>query len=203
MKVVSTYQSYDHRLKEIIIENKNPKLFPDINIPRTTIQGWMSKGIKNVVSPFEDKEVKTKLAKYQELENKCSSLETKLKLIKEMISVFGWKADWNRLPGFEEKQTLIQKIKEATKKIKLTECLELLGLSKSRYYYWLIKEKGCALDDYSSCPKTKPSQIRAKEVSKIKEMATLRSIHILQLAHYHFMQKKSELYLLLQQPGES
>ena len=96
----------------------------------------------------------SKLVKYQDLENKYNTLEIKLTLLKEMISAFGWKADWSRLPGSEEKQTLLQKIKESTQKIKLTECLELLGLSKSRYYYWLIKEKGCALDDYSSCPST-------------------------------------------------
>ena len=32
MNSATTYNSYDHRLKELIIQSKNPKLFPDINI---------------------------------------------------------------------------------------------------------------------------------------------------------------------------
>ncbi len=111
MNTATTYNTYDHRIKELIIQCKNPKLFPDINIPRATVHEWMSNGIKKVVSPFEDDEIASKLVKYHDLENKCKTLETQLTLLKELISVFGWQADWTRLPGSEDKQTLLKMIK--------------------------------------------------------------------------------------------
>ena len=190
MNSATTYNTYDHRIKEIIIQCKNPKLFPDINIPRATVQEWMSKGIKKVVSPFEDDEIATKLVKYQDLENKCKTLETKLTLLKELISVFGWQVDWTRLPGSEDKQTLLKMIKESAQKIKLTECLEMLGLSKTRYYDWKSREKGCALEDYLSCPKTKPTQMTVKEVSKIKEMVTSKKYSHFTIHSLSFYAKK-------------
>ena len=105
MNFVSTYNSYDHRFKEMIIKSQNPELFSEINIPRTTARNWMSHGIKEVVTPFEDDKIEAKLLKYQDLENKCKVLETKQNLLEEMISVFEWKADWIRLPNSENKQT--------------------------------------------------------------------------------------------------
>ena len=65
-----TYNTYDHRVKELIIQSKNTELFPDIKIPKSTIRSWMNQGIRKVVSPFEDDEITTKLLKYKDLENK-------------------------------------------------------------------------------------------------------------------------------------
>ena len=107
MNFVSTNNSYDHRLKEMIIKSQNPQLFSEINIPRTTARNWISHGIKEVVTPFEDNKIEAKLLKYQDLENKYKILETKQNLLKEMITVFEWKADWTRLPNSENKQTLL------------------------------------------------------------------------------------------------
>ena len=185
-----TYNTYDHRVKELIIQSKNTELFPNIKIPKSTIRSWMNQGIRKVISPFEDDEITTKLQKYKDLENKYIVVETKLKLLNELISVFGWQADWTRLPGSEDKQTLLKTIKESTQKIKLTECLNMLGLSKTRYYDWINRAKGCALEDYSSCPKTKPTQMTVKEVSKIKEMVTSKKYSHFTIRALSFYAKK-------------
>ena len=81
-------------------------------------------------------------------------------------------------------------IKESAQKIKLTECLEMLGLSKTRYYDWKSREKGCALEDYTSCPKTKPTQMTVKEVSKIKEMVTSKKYSHFTIRALSFYAKK-------------
>ena len=62
MYFIKTNNSYDHRLKEMIIKSKNPKLFPEINIPRTTARNrkkssldfWLSEtmDIEGIAIPY-------------------------------------------------------------------------------------------------------------------------------------------------------
>ena len=47
-----------------------------------------------------------------------------------------------------------------------------VGLSLSRYHAWKRAERARGLTDRPSCPKTFPSQLTAREVATIREMAT-------------------------------
>ena len=44
------YRTYDHRLKRLIADSRNPTLFPELQIPRTTAMGWIKKGVPQVVT---------------------------------------------------------------------------------------------------------------------------------------------------------
>ena len=48
----------------------------------------------------------------------------------------------------------------------------VLGLSLSRYHAWKRAERACDLIDRSSCPKTFPGQLTARETAIIQEMVT-------------------------------
>ena len=38
------YRSYDHRLKRAIATSRDPALFPELAIPRSTALGWIRRG---------------------------------------------------------------------------------------------------------------------------------------------------------------
>ena len=43
-------QSYDHRIREAICESRDPGLFPELNIPNSTIRSWLHRGVPDVVT---------------------------------------------------------------------------------------------------------------------------------------------------------
>ena len=38
------YRVYDHRLKQAVFRSRNPNLFPELAIPRSTALGWIKRG---------------------------------------------------------------------------------------------------------------------------------------------------------------
>ena len=49
-------RTYDHRVKEQIIRTRNPDLFPELGIPRSTALSWIRRGLGEVVSFDDDRE---------------------------------------------------------------------------------------------------------------------------------------------------
>jgi hypothetical protein len=43
-------RSYDYRIREAICESGDPDLFPELNIPSSTIRSWLHRGVPDVVS---------------------------------------------------------------------------------------------------------------------------------------------------------
>jgi hypothetical protein len=44
------YRSYDPRLKQAIAHSRDPNLFPELAIPRSTALGWIRRGLPDVVT---------------------------------------------------------------------------------------------------------------------------------------------------------
>ena len=42
-------RAYDHRIKEQIAETGDPGLFPELEIPRSTVRSWIRRGMGSVV----------------------------------------------------------------------------------------------------------------------------------------------------------
>ena len=49
-------RTYDHRVEEQIIRTRNPDLFPELGIPRSTALSWIRRGLGGVVSFDDDRE---------------------------------------------------------------------------------------------------------------------------------------------------
>jgi hypothetical protein len=43
-------RSYDHRIREIVCETGNPRIFQRLRIPRSTMASWLSRGRPSVIS---------------------------------------------------------------------------------------------------------------------------------------------------------
>ena len=80
-------RTYDHRLKTLIYETKNPNLFPMLRIPRSTALGWIRNGLNQVVS-HESLDYSR-----DDLISKISSLEIELakEKSKQELSTFTFK----------------------------------------------------------------------------------------------------------------
>ena len=48
----STYNHYSVRIKRAIIESRNPALFPELKIPRSTAYHWIRRGVPNLEGIF-------------------------------------------------------------------------------------------------------------------------------------------------------
>ncbi len=50
MQTFQARQSYDYRIREAICETGDRDLFPELNIPRSTIRSWARRGVPDVVT---------------------------------------------------------------------------------------------------------------------------------------------------------
>ncbi len=50
MKYPIRGRMYDHRIRELICKTGNPHLFAELNIPKSTIRGWLKRGAPKVIS---------------------------------------------------------------------------------------------------------------------------------------------------------
>lgn len=42
-----SYKKYDLKIKKLIARSRNPYLFPELEIPRTTANYWIKKGVRS------------------------------------------------------------------------------------------------------------------------------------------------------------
>ncbi len=50
MEALHSRRTYDYRIQEAICETGDRDLFPELNIPRSTIRSWIHRGTTDVVS---------------------------------------------------------------------------------------------------------------------------------------------------------
>ena len=167
------YRCYDHRIKEIVIKYQNPYLFPKLDIPLSTAKSWITKGIADIVTLPELNLQKTELVvENQKLRSLVEETKTEKKLILFTFRVFGFQIQYKRLPTGDSKKMILAAIRVASKKLSIKKCLEVIDLSVARFRSWEKREKGCQLQDQSSCPKSSPSRLLPTEIQKIREYVT-------------------------------
>ena len=105
-----------------------------------------------------------------ELENENNQLKAKVALFSSAKESIGWSLDFSRFPSKEIKTKILNLIAVASIVLPLIECLTILGLSASRYFSWLRREKSCHLEDHSSCPHTFPYKLTPNEVRTMGDM---------------------------------
>ena len=50
MEALYSRRTYDYRIQEAICESGDRELFPELNIPRSTIRSWIHRGAPEVVT---------------------------------------------------------------------------------------------------------------------------------------------------------
>ena len=77
-----------------------------------------------------------------------------------------------RVSDGPSKARLLRAVERGRDVLPLRKALATIGLSASRLHAWKRAERGCDLDDHSSCPNTSPHRVTSTEVDAIKEMVT-------------------------------
>jgi len=165
-------RTYDHRIKMMIAQSRDPKLFPDLGIPASTAKHWIRKGVQPVVT-LPDSEHDTALnIKVAKLEKRLAEVEATHRLVVFSFKVFGLQIQYTRLPTEDAKTMLIAAINGAAKLVPIAICLEAIGLSAARFRAWCLRQRACRLADQSSCPKLSPTRLTVAEVGKIRDIFT-------------------------------
>jgi putative transposase len=164
---------YDPRVRELVRATRNPDLFPELNIPRSTVSGWLrgdSKPAAGTAAVSKNEvELHTRLSK---LERRVQVLLPVMRPLLDLVRVSGCRLTGERLPTGKAKADILRAVEVARKTLPLRSAVRVSGLSLSRYHAWRRAERACELTDRSSCPKTFPGQLTAREVGAIQQMVT-------------------------------
>jgi putative transposase len=159
------HRAYDHRIRDLVCEERDPARFAQLGIPRSTTASWIRRGARPVVTTelFAQDE--------QALRARVLKLERRVQLLVGIARLL----DSQRVPTGEAKSSVLDAIARAKKRIPLAVALRVIGLSASRYHAWLRLAQACSLDDRSSCPRTVPTQLTRQEIAAVHDMATARA----------------------------
>ena len=164
---------YDSRVREAIRATSNANLFQNLNIPKSTLRGWINGEFKTAVGAESVSRTETELyAEIAKLWRRVRVLHAVMSLLLALNRVTGCRLDGGRLPDGAAKDAILKTIGKASKVFALASVLRVIGISKSRYHVWERRGKACDLTDRSSCPKKSPSQLTPNEIENIRQMAT-------------------------------
>lgn len=133
------YRNYDPRVKQMIIHSRNPNLFPDLRIPRTTALYWINKS-KSIKGRMDESILKNEV---NELKRDNFNLKAKNLLLKEILKSgldFELK---NSLVGRQRREKIVEIVESFKDVLKTKEILDVLGISFSTYYRYRVEILGC------------------------------------------------------------
>jgi len=184
----SARRTYDHRIREQICRTRNPNLFPELRIPRSTTTSWLRRPLPTVVScQPQPEDVRLLREQVDRLQTRVRRLAAVLRLQGALLRVSGFSMEHTHLPDGAAKEILLRAGVRARTTLPLAGILRILHLSPPRYHRWTRAEPECGLDDRSSCPWTSPAQLTPQEVSNVKEMiisSLYRHVPLHTLARY-------------------
>ena len=171
MQTARSRRTYDYRIQQAICETGERDLFPELNIPRSTIRSWIHRGVSDVVTCDPVACDRADLAaQINGLRHRTALLAAVVGLLIAMLRVSKVRLNYERLPEGDAKRILLRAIERAARVLPLHAVLRITRLSSSRYHSWCRAETGCELDDQPSCPRVVPTRLTPKEVEVVQEM---------------------------------
>ena len=166
-------QSYDHRLRELVVRTKDLNLAERCGVPLRTARSWLRRGVRPVVTCAEfDKDAEQMAVTVARLEKRVEVLIALVRLLMVLVRVSEAKLNGKRLPEGEDKVAVTRAVRKAEQAIPLKLALRVIGLTSAPYHAWQRAESVCELSDESSCPKTHPGRLTANEVREMRDMVT-------------------------------
>ncbi len=171
MQTAHSRRTYDYRIQQAICETGDRDLFPELNIPRSTIRSWIHRGVSDVVTcDLVACDRADLAAQINGLRHRTALLGAVVGLLIAMLRVSKVRLNYERLPEGDAKRILLRAIERAGRVLPLNAVLRITRLSSSRYHSWCRAEVGCELDDQPSCPRVVPTRLTPKEVEVVQEM---------------------------------
>ncbi|MCP5059335.1 MAG: hypothetical protein GY937_21740 [bacterium] len=164
-------RTYDYRIQEAICESGDRDLFPELNIPRSSIRSWIHRGAPEVISSdlaaHDHAELTGEIERHR---RRTPLLEAVVGLLIAMLRTSRIQLDYERLPDGDAKRILLRAIKRSEKVFPLNAALRITRLSASRYHGWRRAEAGCDLDDQPSCRRVVPTRLTPDEIENMRKM---------------------------------
>ena len=156
---------YHPSLRAAVCLTRNPRLLPDL-VPYNTAVCWIRRGPQDVVAlePDEFREALL-LDRISRLERQNATLRALVVLLITVMRIIGVDLERARVPNADDKLKLLKAIKSARRALPIAVATKIIGISPARYHSWVRAEASCSLDDESSCPKSQPTRINAREIN--------------------------------------
>ena len=121
MQATLPRRSYDHRIREAICETRDPDLFPELQIPGSTIRCWLHRGAADVetVGVLEEGRLNL-LAQNRELQRRVALLGAMVGVLVALIRVSKCRLDFERIPDANSKRVLLRAIERSKKAMPLS-----------------------------------------------------------------------------------
>jgi putative transposase len=172
MQMAQSRRSYDHRIKQAIIESGDRSLFPELGIPKSTVRSWIQRDLPDVVtSELATWDRAALISEIHALRQRTALLAGVVGLLAAMLRVSRNRLNYERYTDSQSKTALLRAIERASKVLPLRSALRIVRLSPSRYYSWHQLEAGCELDDQPTCPRVRPTRLTSQEVERMRGMA--------------------------------
>jgi transposase InsO family protein len=171
MEALHSRRTYDYRIQEAICETGDRDLFPELNIPRSTIRSWIHRGAPEVISfDLAARDHAELAAEIERHRRRAALLGAIVGLLIALLRTSKIQLDYERLPDGDAKRILLRAIKRSEKVLPLNAALRITRLSASRYHGWCRAEAGCDLDDQPSCPRVVPTRLTPDEIENMRKM---------------------------------
>ena len=172
MQTAQSRWTYDHRIREAVLESGNRDLFPELEIPQSTIRSWIHRGLPDVVtSEWVTSDRAALLSEIHALRQRTALLAGVVGLLAAMLRASRSRIDYARHADGESKAALLRAIERASTVLPLRSALRIARLSPSRYHSWRQLEAGCELEDQPSCPRVRPTRLTAAEIESMRTLA--------------------------------
>ncbi len=172
MQTAQSRRTYDHRIKQAILESEDRDLFPELQIPQSTIRSWVHRGLPDVVtSELVAFDRAALISEIHALRQRTALLAAVVGLLAAMLRVSKGRLDYERFTDGASKAVLLRAVERASKVLPLRSALRVVCLSASRYHSWRQVETGCDLDDQPSCPRVRPMRLTSLEVESMRTLA--------------------------------
>ena len=166
----SARNAYDHRLRELICYTNDVELAVRLGVHRSTAKSWLQRGPRDVLTAdVLDVGIDELRAKVLYLDKRNQALQAIIRLMLVLARVTGMRLHATRIPDGARKKIILSAVERAVRLVPRNVALRLVGLTPARYHAWRSAAP-CHLDDRSSCPKTRPTQLADSELRIMRDM---------------------------------
>jgi putative transposase len=186
---------YDIRVKYLISKTKNPKLFPELQIPVSTAKYWIKQRIHLTLSHSLEKSKSTQLLKLKKenlnLRKENKNLRIKLRIIKQIQRILNFSPTTKDI---DVKKRVVSLIKENKKQIGVYKTLKDLNISISKYKRW---RKEISLSNSQKLKnvysQNHPKSLTSDEIRMLKKLYTSKKLFHFPLEALSVYSKKQNL----------
>jgi transposase InsO family protein len=172
MQTTQPRRTYDHRIKQAILESGDRALFPELKIPQSTVRSWIHRGVSDAVtSELVGCDRSSLISEIHALRQRTALLAGVVGLLATTLRVSKSHLGYERHADAASKAMLLRAVDRASKVLPLGSALRLVRLSPSRYHSWRQLEAGCEVDDQPSCPRVRPTRLTPDEVESMRALA--------------------------------